>query len=155
MHWRRLNLNELNGELKSLGGFLPVSPFFACWTDAKKWKKTQPTNQPQPTPCPTQSVSDKGTLEDTIFFLFSRFRLPGGRLSNPFIPNTERASGVPPSQHTLSPRGPLTCLPANSLFVLSLLGRGRGPGLSVWCQIAGPSHVHHHTPYVHSTRIQQ
>lgn len=36
MHWRRLNLNELNGELKSLGGFLPVSPFFACWTDAKK-----------------------------------------------------------------------------------------------------------------------
>lgn len=73
MHWRRLNLNELNGELKSLGGFLPVSPFFACWTDAKKWKKTQPTNQPQPTPCPTQSVSDKGTLEDTIFFCFPVF----------------------------------------------------------------------------------
>lgn len=36
MHWRRLNLNELNGELKSLGGFSACFSLFACWTGAKK-----------------------------------------------------------------------------------------------------------------------
>lgn len=49
MHWRRLNLNELNGELKSLGGFLPVSPFLACWTGRQEIKTQPTTNRPQPT----------------------------------------------------------------------------------------------------------
>lgn len=50
MHWRRLNLNELNGELKSLGGFHASLSLFACWpTPRNEKKKTQPTNQPPPT----------------------------------------------------------------------------------------------------------
>lgn len=114
MHWRRLNLNELNGELKSLGGFFACFSLFARWTDAKKLKKhNQPLtthNQPlQPNQCQIRKS-----------FVFPPS--PGGRLSKPNSFPGQSLGGVAKPTHP-QPGGPLTSFLANSLLVLSLLGR--------------------------------
>lgn len=64
MHWRRLNLNELNGELKSLGGFSAAKGRNRLdWCQEIKTKPT--TNRPQPTNTLVQP--DRRQISKTLF----------------------------------------------------------------------------------------
>lgn len=79
MHWRRLNLNELNGELKSLGGFSACFSLSRVGLVPRNKNKTnhQPPTTNQLTP-PTRSAPDKQDLFRPVF---------GGRQAIFFFPS--------------------------------------------------------------------
>lgn len=68
MHWRRLNLNELNGELKSLGGFSACFSLSRVGPVPRNKNKTnhQPPTANQHTH-PTRSAPDKQDLFRPVF----------------------------------------------------------------------------------------
>lgn len=103
MHWRRLNLNELNGELKSLGGFSACFPLWRVGRAPRNEKKhNQPTTrhqQPQPNQCQIR--------ETRPCLRFVRF--PAAGFPTPFPRQSLGGAAKPNTPSSLRPSDMLSC----------------------------------------------
>lgn len=128
--------------------FPPVSPFSRVGR-RQEIEKTQPTNHPQPTP--PNPISDK--IRKTFCFP----RVPAAGYQAQFSSAGQSLGGAA-KPTTPSGCGPLTCFLANSLFVLSLLGRawlGAGGVLSNdWAESCPPP-SYTYTTMISSGQLQR